>query len=59
LQESLEPVALAEFLGRALDHILGVPWLQLNPRGAVFLADGESRALGMAAQRGPVRSPAL
>ena len=52
LQESLEPVALTEFLGRALDHLFEVPWLQLNPRGAVFLADGESRTLGMAAQRG-------
>ena len=52
LQESLEPILLAEFLGRALDHILEVPWLQLNPRGAVFLADGEARALHMAAERG-------
>ncbi len=52
LQESFEPIALAEFLGRALDYVLGVSWLQLNPRGAVFLADGETRALSMAAQRG-------
>lgn len=52
LQESFEPIALAEFLGRALECVLGVFWLRLNPRGAIFLADGETRALSMAAQRG-------
>jgi hypothetical protein len=51
LQDSLVPATLAEFLGRTLDHIFDVPWLQLNPRGAIFLADKQTRTLEMVAER--------
>ena len=32
-------------LQRALDHVLAIPWLELTPKGAIFLVEGGALAL--------------
>ncbi|MEO5374869.1 MAG: response regulator, partial [Alphaproteobacteria bacterium] len=51
LQTVLEPLSLPQQLEKALDIILNVPWLAIQARGAIFLADAEAGGLVMAAQR--------
>jgi PAS domain S-box-containing protein len=52
LRISLEPIPLDEQLLRILDLILGLPWLALEHKGCVFLADQELNALVMRAHVG-------
>ncbi|MBI4916259.1 MAG: PAS domain S-box protein [Acidobacteria bacterium] len=53
LRLSLESLDLAAMLQGALDFVLAIPWLELSPKGAIFLAEGDALALkahkGMAA----------
>jgi PAS domain S-box-containing protein len=51
LRLSLESLPLDRMLEVALEEVLALPWLQLEQRGAVFLADGDNGTLRMAAQR--------
>jgi hypothetical protein len=48
---SAEDTALGEKLGRALDTILTVSWLPIEPRGCIMVAE-DDRVLRMAAHRG-------
>ncbi|NQT14125.1 MAG: PAS domain S-box protein, partial [Planctomycetes bacterium] len=52
LKLSLEPLTLEEQLERALDLLAAVPWIELESKGAVFLAEEGSEELVMKAQRG-------
>ncbi|MEO5334017.1 MAG: ATP-binding protein [Magnetococcus sp. YQC-5] len=52
LQTALEPISLEEQLQKVLDVILGVPWLAVESRGAIFLANATTRRLTMVAQKG-------
>lgn len=52
LKISLEPLDLASILERSLRVLISVPWLSIEPQGAVFLANAQSRELEMAAQVG-------
>ena len=52
LRISLEPLSLDEQLRRILDLILGLPWLALEHKGCVFLADQELKRLVMRVQVG-------
>lgn len=51
LQLSLEEIPLEELLLKALDLILSMPWLTVEAKGAVFLADEKSDILRLSAQR--------
>ncbi len=51
MQTSLESISLTEQLGKALDLIFSVPWLSVQSRGLVFLAEADG-TLKMAVQRG-------
>jgi PAS domain S-box-containing protein len=52
IQNSLEPVSLDEILHRTLDLLLSIPWIALQSKGAVFVAEENSRTLVMKAHRG-------
>jgi PAS domain S-box-containing protein len=52
LRVSLEPVPLDDQLRRILDVILDLPWLALERKGCVFLADQELNRLVMRAHVG-------
>ncbi|MFH2052995.1 MAG: PAS domain S-box protein, partial [bacterium] len=52
LQLSLADLSLGEQLERALEVVLGTPWLPTLPKGAVFLVDEEPGVLQLKAQRG-------
>ncbi len=52
LRLSLEPLELPLLLEKTLDLLFRVPWLGLEPRGAVLLQEGDDRVLRVAAQRG-------
>ena len=52
LKLSLEPISLKEQVERTLDFILSVPWLSVEAKGGIFLADEEHRTLNLIAQRG-------
>jgi serine phosphatase RsbU (regulator of sigma subunit) len=52
LRVSLEPVSLTDQLHRVLHLVVGLPWLALERRGCIFLADEEARELVMGAQIG-------
>ncbi|MEO5344770.1 MAG: ATP-binding protein [Magnetococcus sp. YQC-9] len=52
LQTALEPISLKELLQRALDIILDVPWLAVQARGAIFLAESGTKRLTLVAQKG-------
>ena len=49
---ALKALPLPEILTRIFINILSVPFLTLEPRGAIFLADNETRSLAMVAQHG-------
>ncbi|MEW6241580.1 MAG: GAF domain-containing protein, partial [Chloroflexota bacterium] len=51
LSISLENVSLKEVLDRALEVILGIPWLPTHPKGGIFLAEGRSITLSLVASR--------
>jgi len=48
---SLEHGSLTELLGKFLDFLLTIPWLGIEPKGAIFLADAGAKNLVMAARR--------
>ncbi len=52
LEISLEPRPLNEQLERSLDLLLSIPWIALESKGAIFLAEGAPPSLVMKAQRG-------
>ena len=52
LKLSLEPIDLKEQMERTLDLILSIPWLSLESKGCIFLADDDRRTLKLIAQRG-------
>jgi len=47
---SIEDLDLTALLQRTIDQMLTIPWLELLPRGAIFLAEG--RTLRLMAHRG-------
>jgi len=49
---SMEHGSLPELLGKFLDSLLAIPWLALESKGAVFLAEAGSKNLVMTARRG-------
>ncbi|MBF0454311.1 MAG: response regulator [Magnetococcales bacterium] len=51
MRTSLEPLSLSEQLGVALDLIFSVPWLSVQARGTLFLAE-EDGTLHLAVHRG-------
>ena len=51
LRLSLEDISLNEVLERSLDIILGVSWLALEAKGAIFTVEDGSNVLVMSAQR--------
>ncbi len=51
LETSLEPLTLQRQLEVALDIILTVPWLAVEDRGSIFLADEKSGQLFLTAQK--------
>ena len=51
LRTALEPLSLKEQLSVALDLILSVPWLSVQSRGSIFLADPDG-VLHLVVQRG-------
>lgn len=52
LRIGLEPLTLDEQLSSMLDRVLSVPWLGLQPQGAVFLVAGDGKTLEMRVSRG-------
>jgi signal transduction histidine kinase len=54
---ALEELPLEDLLGRTLDLILGIPWLSIDRKGAIFLVEDDPRALVMKVSRG--LAPAL
>ncbi len=52
LQISLQNISLEEMLEQSLNHIVSIPWLALESRGAIFLAEDKAAVLEMKAQRG-------
>lgn len=52
LQISLEELDLETQMGRLLDEILSLPWLDVQKRGAILAIDPETGGLSMVAQRG-------
>jgi GAF domain-containing protein len=52
LRVSLEPTSLQEQMHRILGLILHLPWLALEAKGCIFLAEGGAQALAMKAQIG-------
>jgi PAS domain S-box-containing protein len=51
LQLSLADGSLDELLSQALDIVLKTPWLQLQAKGSIFLADPDSQTLVLNAQK--------
>jgi signal transduction histidine kinase len=57
---ALEDVGIEELLGKALDNLLTIPCIGLDPLGAVYLMEGRPRQLVLKAQRNlPERIKAL
>ena len=52
LQQSLENIPLREKLDKFLSVLFGIPWLAVQPRGAVFLMGAGGGSLVLTAQRG-------
>src|SRR5262245_14947563 len=52
LRIALEPISLEEQMHRILGLILELPWLALERRGSIYLADPEARVLVRKAQVG-------
>jgi len=51
LHLSLETGSLEEVLEHAIDHILSIPWIVFESRGAIFLVEDDPKVLVMKAQR--------
>jgi PAS domain S-box-containing protein len=49
---SHQPISLHEQLEKTLELILSIPWLSIQKKGAIFLADKDSETLIIEAQRG-------
>ncbi|MBF0623480.1 MAG: GAF domain-containing protein [Magnetococcales bacterium] len=49
---STQPLPLPEALHSILKLLLGIPWLSLESRGSIFLADSQARRLRLTAQQG-------
>ena len=52
LETSLEPLSLTRQLEVALDLILSLPWLTIEKKGSIFLANEQNKTLKMAVQTG-------
>jgi hypothetical protein len=52
LRLSLEDVGLDELLVRALDRLLEAPFLRFEPKGCIYLTEGEPPELVLKASRG-------
>lgn len=52
LQLSLKDIEIETFLTHVLDTVLAIPWLPLEPAGAIFLIDDDPELLVLKAQRG-------
>ncbi|MBF0444050.1 MAG: GGDEF domain-containing protein [Magnetococcales bacterium] len=52
LETSLEPLSLTRQLEVSLDLILSLPWLPIEKKGSIFLADEDHKILNMAVQTG-------
>lgn len=52
LRISLEPISLDQQMHRVLDLLLQLPWLALEHKGCIYLADEEARLLVMKAHIG-------
>ncbi|MEO5330803.1 MAG: diguanylate cyclase [Magnetococcus sp. YQC-5] len=50
LQLSLEPLPIEEFMDKALQIILSVPWVKIESKGCIFLTDANTGELVMTAQ---------
>lgn len=50
LQLSLEPLPLEEFMDKALQIILSVPWVRIESKGCIFLTDPNTKELVMTSQ---------
>lgn len=50
LRLSLQDLDLVTILQRVLEHVLAIPWLELTPKGAIFLSEGD--ALFLKARQG-------
>jgi PAS domain S-box-containing protein len=51
LQISLAPIPFEEQLEKILDLILSIPWISLESKGCIYLANEDSQSLIMKAQR--------
>jgi PAS domain S-box-containing protein len=51
LSQSFENMSIKEILDRTLEKIISIPWLVLQSKGAIFLADDNSETLIMATQK--------
>ncbi len=51
LETALQTMSLQQQLEAAMDFIIAVPWLTIEPRGGIFLADNDQQKLTLAAQR--------
>lgn len=52
LKLSLAPISLKDQVEQTLDLILSIPWLSLEAKGCIFIADENRRTLKLLAQRG-------
>ncbi|MBP7216912.1 MAG: HAMP domain-containing protein [Candidatus Omnitrophica bacterium] len=52
LKISLADMPLQEILPKILERIISIPWLELEPRGAIFLMGEDAKSLRLATQRG-------
>ncbi len=50
LRQSMEDISLDQFLKRALDLILSIPWLAFENQGSIFLVEGDPGILVMRVQ---------
>ncbi|MBF0603777.1 MAG: GGDEF domain-containing protein [Nitrospirae bacterium] len=51
LETSLQSMTLHQQLEAAMDIIISVPWLTIQPKGSIFLADEDHKTLNLAVQR--------
>lgn len=51
LETSLQPMTLQQQLEAAMETIISVPWLTIEPKGSIFLADEVNSKLNLTVQR--------
>ncbi|MBF0632947.1 MAG: GGDEF domain-containing protein [Magnetococcales bacterium] len=51
LETSLQAISLQQQLEAAMDLIISVPWLTIESRGSIFIADEANKKLNLAVQR--------